>query len=388
MTISAYLIEKHSIKQVNISEPLSVRKEMLEHPEDSLWIHADDRGDVFRLQDIFGLHPLAVEAIVHTHQPSKVEEYGAYLFTIIDGVRYEKQKVSEDRGGKGQNDHGGISSHGDHEYSDSYLDEDDLYAFLEQRWIITINFNSQRQLESNIKQRISRSLTPSAHHQSIHTPLPEQQRQQQQSLSGKGDVESSSSSSYSRAICEMVYRFAIEEVISSYYPILNNINTRLEQIEDHVILHQPTKSQLSDILLIRRNISFLENTLAMITTAFADIINLVVQTKFSKDSIRHIRSLNDRVTYLQNNVENMHQRVINFREAYNSSLNANLNEIIRTLTVIATIILPLTLITGVYGMNFDVMPELHSPFGYYYSLLLMAAVAGGMVIYFKNKKWI
>jgi Mg2+ and Co2+ transporter CorA len=87
LTISAYLIEKHSIKQVNISEPLSVRKEMLEHPEDSLWIHADDRGDVFRLQDIFGLHPLAIEAIVHTHQPSKVEEYGAYLFTIIDGVR-------------------------------------------------------------------------------------------------------------------------------------------------------------------------------------------------------------------------------------------------------------------------------------------------------------
>jgi magnesium transporter len=232
-------------------------------------------------------------------------------------------------------------------------------------------------------------LTPSAHHQSIRTPLPEQQ-QQQQSLSGKRDVESSSSSSssYSRAICEMVYRFAIEEVISSYYPILSSINTRLEQIEDHVILHQPTKSQLLDILLIRRNISFLENTLVMITSAFADIINLVVQTKFSKDSIRHIRSLNDRVTYLQNNVENMHQRVINLREAYNSSLNANLNETIRTLTVIATIILPLTLITGIYGMNFDVMPELHSPFGYYYSLLLMGAVAAGMVVYFKNKKWI
>ncbi|MFL6330811.1 MAG: magnesium transporter CorA family protein [Nitrososphaeraceae archaeon] len=186
----------------------------------------------------------------------------------------------------------------------------------------------------------------------------------------------------------MVYRFAIEEVISSYYPILSNINTKLEQIEDHVILHQPTKSQLSDILLIRRKLGFLENTLAMITAAFTDVINGVVQAKLSKDSLRHIRSLNDRVVYLKNNVENMYQRVINLREAYNSSLNANLNEIIRTLTVIATIILPLTLITGIYGMNFDVMPELHSPLGYYYSLLLMGAVAGGMVIYFKNKKWI
>ena len=69
-------------------------------------------------------------------------------------------------------------------------------------------------------------------------------------------------------------------------------------------------------------------------------------------------------------------------------MNANLNETIRTLTVIATIILPLTLITGIYVMNFDVMPELHSPFGYYYSPLLMGAVAAGMLIYFKNKKWI
>jgi Mg2+ and Co2+ transporter CorA len=385
LTISAYVIGKHSVKQVNISEPLSVRKEMREHPEESLWIHADDRGDIFRLQDVFGLHPLAIEAIVHTHQPSKVEEYDAYLFTIIDGVRYEKQKASGGREGEEQNENvsGRPSDHEDDLYSDSDLEEDDLYIFLEQRWIITINFNNQ-QLESNVKQRISRSLIPS--HRSIPIPLSEQHQQQQSSLSSQRNGDSNSS--YNRAICEMVYRFAIEEVISSYYPILSNINAKLEQIEDHVILHQPTKSQLSDILLIRRKLGFLENTLAMITAAFTDVINGVVQAKLSKDSLRHIRSLNDRVAYLKNNVENMYQRVINLREAYNSSLNANLNEIIRTLTVIATIILPLTLITGIYGMNFDVMPELHSPLGYYYSLLLIGAVAGGMVIYFKNKKWI
>jgi Mg2+ and Co2+ transporter CorA len=385
LTISAYVIGEHSIKQVNISDPLSVRKEMIEHPEESLWIHADDRGDIFRLQDVFGLHPLAVQAIVHAHQPSKVEEYDSYLFTIIDGVRYERQKFSEDKEEReGQNKNGGkssTSSPSNHAYSDNDLEEDDLYIFLEQRWIITINFNNQ-QLQSNIRQKISKSLMPS--HRSIPIPLSEQQ---QQSLSGQRNVDSSSS--YNRAICEKVYRFAIEEIVSSYYPILDNINTKLEQIEDHVILQQkPTKSQLSDILLIRRKLGFLENTLTMLTTALTDIVNGVVRTKIGKDSLRYIRSLNDRVTYLKNNVENMYQRVINLREAYNSSLNANLNETIRTLTVIATIILPLTLITGIYGMNFDVMPELHSPFGYYYSLLLMAAVAGGMLIYFKNKKWI
>lgn len=190
-------------------------------------------------------------------------------------------------------------------------------------------------------------------------------------------------------ICEMVYRFAIEEIISSYYPIIDKINSQLEQIEDYIILAKPTKSQLSDIILIRRKLGFMESTLAMISRAFEDVISGVVQTtRLGNDSTRQIRSLNDRVVYLQNSVENMHQRVINLREAYNSSLSADLNETIRTLTVIATIILPLTLIAGIYGMNFDVIPELHSPFGYYYALSLMAAVAGSMIIYFRKKKWI
>jgi len=160
-----------------------------------------------------------------------------------------------------------------------------LYIFLEQRWIITINFNSQ-QLQSNIRQKISKSLMPS--HRSVPIPLSEQQQQQQQqqSISSQRNVDSS----YNRGICEMVYRFAIEEIISGYYPILDSINAKLEQIEDHVILQQqPTKSQLLDILVIRRKLGFLENTLTMITTAFTDIINGVARTKLSKDSMKNIR---------------------------------------------------------------------------------------------------
>ena len=101
-----------------------------------------------------------------------------------------------------------------------------------------------------------------------------------------------------------------------------------------------------------------------------------------------MRSLNDRIMYLRNDIENMHQRIISLRETYNSSLSANLNETIRTLTVIATIVLPLTLITGIYGMNFKVMPELTSEYGYYYALGLIGALGGVMILYFKRKRWI
>lgn len=332
---------------------------MVENPEESLWIHGDEPEDIFQLQGIFGLHPLSVDAVIHQNQPSKIEEYDEYLFTIVDGVRYDEEEEEEKQNKNDDDD--------DDKYAVRLL-EDDLYIFFERRWIITINFYNH-QFEENIRKKV-RNLQ-----QSIATS---KQSSSNTSSKDRGSV---------HGICEIIYRLAIEEIISSYYPVLDKANNQLEQIEEY-ILDSPSKSQLSNILILRRKMSFLEGSLGMVSRAFDEIINDVVQTRLSDDSRRQIRSLNDRVTYLRNNIENMHHRVISLREAYNSSLTANLNETIRTLTVIATIVLPLTLIAGIYGMNFDIMPELRSPFGYYYALGLMAAVGGGMIAYFKWKKWI
>jgi magnesium transporter len=330
---------------------------MVENPEESLWIHVDEPEDVFQLQGIFGLHPLSVDAVIHQNQPSKIEEYDEYLFAIVDGVRYDEEEQKQNKNDGDDDDKYAVR-----------LIEDDLFIFFERRWIITINFYNH-QFEENIRKKV---------------------KNLQQSMAASKQS-SSNSSSKDRGgiyeICEIIYRLAIEEIISSYYPVLDKANNQLEQIEEY-ILDSPSKAQLSNILVLRRKMSFLEGSLGMVSRAFHEIISGVVQTRLSDDSRRQIRSLNDRVTYLRNNIENMHHRVISLREAYNSSLTANLNETIRTLTVIATIVLPLTLIAGIYGMNFDIMPELRSPFGYYYALGLMAAVGGGMIAYFKWKKWI
>jgi magnesium transporter len=330
---------------------------MVENPEESLWIHGDEPEDIFQLQGIFGLHPLSVDAVIHQNQPSKIEEYNEYLFTIVDGVRYDEEEQKPNKNDGDEDDKYAVR-----------LIEDDLFIFFERRWIITINFYNH-QFEENIRKKV---------------------KNLQQSMAASKQS-SSNSSSKDRGgiyeICEIIYRLAIEEIISSYYPVLDKANNQLEQIEEY-ILDSPSKAQLSNILVLRRKMSFLEGSLGMVSRAFHEIISGVVQTRLSDDSRRQIRSLNDRVTYLRNNIENMHHRVISLREAYNSSLTANLNETIRTLTVIATIVLPLTLIAGIYGMNFDIMPELRSPFGYYYALGLMAAVGGGMIAYFKWKKWI
>ena len=368
MTVSAYLIDKGAIKQIDFANPIAIRNEMIQNPEESLWIHGDEPEDIFPLQSIFGLHPLSVEAVTHQNQPSKIEKYDDYLFTIVDGIRYDESERKQEREREQQQ----TNSKKRHDIYDLNLMEDDLYIFLERRWIITINFHNQK-FQENVRKRIKNLY------------------QQLLKISDdKQKLATDNNSTRKEQICEIIYRIAIEESIATYYPIVDKTNEQLEQIEESVLNASSSKTQLSVIILLRRKISFLEGTLSMVSRAFEDIINSdeLEQTKLNRDSRRQIRSLNDKVTYLIRDIENMHQRIISLREAYNSSLTANLNETIRTLTVIATVVLPLTLISGIYGMNFDVMPELRSPYGYYFALGLMAAVGGGMIGYFKIKKWI
>ena len=364
--MSAYLIDKGAVKQIDLVNPIAIRDEMVQNPEESLWIHGDEPEDVFPLQSIFGLHPLSVEAVTHQNQPSKIEEYDDYLFTIVDGVRYDESERKRDREQQLMN------NKNEHDIYNLNLIEDDLYIFLERRWIITINFHNQK-FQDNVRKRIK-----NLHQQLLMVPNSKQQ------------LANNNSGTRKDQICEIIYRIAIEESIATYYPIVDKINEQLEQIEESVLNASSSKTQLSSIISLRRKISFLEGTLNMVSRAFEDIINSeeLEQRKLNRDSRRQIRSLNDKVTYLIREIQNMHHRIISLREAYNSSLTANLNETIRTLTVIATVVLPLTLISGIYGMNFDVMPELRSPYGYYFALSLMAAVGGGMIGYFKIKKWI
>jgi magnesium transporter len=366
LTVTASIIDKNTIKPTDFSNPVNIRKEMVQNPEESLWIHANEPEDIFQLQGVFGLHPLSVEAVIHENQPSKIEEYDEYLFTIIDGVSYQEIKIGEkQRNNKTE----------DVKY-DLNLIEDDLYIFFERRWIITINFHNQK-FQENIRRKIKNL-------QQHILKSADSKQLQPSNDDGKRNRETT------HQICETIYRLAIEESIASYYPVIDKTNKQLELIEESILNIAASKTQLSNITSLRRKISFLEGTLGMVSRAFGEIITSgsFEQTKLSRDFRRQIRSLNDKVTYLRRDVENMHQRVISLREAYNSSLTANLNETIRTLTVIATIVLPLTLISGIYGMNFDIMPELRSPYGYYYSLGLMAAVGGGMIGYFRRKRWI
>jgi magnesium transporter len=108
----------------------------------------------------------------------------------------------------------------------------------------------------------------------------------------------------------------------------------------------------------------------------------------SEKALVYFKDIYDHLFRIAETADNHRETMNIILQAYLSMISNRLNHTMRVLTVIATIMLPLTVITGVYGMNFDFMPELKSRYGYPATLLLMGIVAGGMLYYFRRQRWL
>jgi magnesium transporter len=184
----------------------------------------------------------------------------------------------------------------------------------------------------------------------------------------------------------------IDTVIDHYFPTVEKIGEVIEGLEE-TLLEKPTRDNLRQIHEIRSALALLRRAVwperDVLLRLWHDESSLLSdRTKpFIRDTYDHSLALIDLL-------ESYRDATVNFMELYISGLTMRTNEIVRVLTVISSIFIPLTFIAGVYGMNFDRsrsvlnMPELGSPVGYPAVLLLMAAVAGSMVLYFKRKRWL
>ena len=102
----------------------------------------------------------------------------------------------------------------------------------------------------------------------------------------------------------------------------------------------------------------------------------------------HLRDVHDHTIQVIETIETYREMLAGMLDLYLSSMSHKMNEVMRVLTVIATLMLPLTVITGIYGMNFDYMPELKWRYGYYAVLVLMFTLGGGMIFYFRRRNWL
>jgi magnesium transporter len=178
----------------------------------------------------------------------------------------------------------------------------------------------------------------------------------------------------------------IDTVIDGYYPVLEHLGDVLAGLEDEVI-ERPSSRTVRRIYDVKRQLLELRRAV----WPHRDVINSLVrdETKFiSAETRLYLRDTADHAVQLLDVLEAYRETISGLLDVYLSSESNRTNEVMRVLTVIASIFIPLTFLAGVYGMNFEAMPELHSRIGYPLVLGAMVVIAGGLLWKFHQLGWI
>ncbi len=291
----------------------------------NLWVDVQGLGDeqVLReLAEIFAIHPLALEDVVHVPSRPKAEVYEQNLLVVSRMIRM----------------------------SDDELDIEQVSLFFGVDYIVTF------------QERYGDVLGP---------------------VRDRLRVEGSRM----RTMASDYLGYAIlDTVVDAYYPAIRGIGDWIENLEDQVLSRVPP-DMLQQIHALRSQLLGLRR--AVVPQRESMHVLLREENTFVSDAVRvYLRDTSDHIVQASEAVEHARERVSSLMNMYLTIVSNRMNDVMKTLTIVASIFVPLTFIAGVYGMNFERMPELSLSWAYPLTLGLMATVATGMVFYFWRKGWI
>ena len=295
----------------------------------TVWVNLHGLSDTAMLEQIgtcFGLHPLVLEDILNTEQRSKLEDYGDYLYVVLKTFGYEDRSVERK------------------------INSDQVSLILGKNFVLSF-------LEVDGPQ-----------FKSVHERL----------RSGKGQIRKSGA--------DFLMYSLIDAIVDSYFVILEQLDEKTEMLETELIAH-PQPSTLHAIYRLKREGVFLRKSLWPLREVISSL-QRGDSPLFSRNTLLYMRDVYDHTIHVIDTLETYRDMLAGMLDIYLSSLSYRMNEVMKVLTVIATIFMPLTFIVGLYGMNFKYMPELEWRWGYFGVLLLMVVVSAIMLIYFRRKKWL
>ncbi|MFC1676727.1 magnesium/cobalt transporter CorA [Planctomycetota bacterium] len=291
------------------------------------WINIDGLHRIETIEKIgkhFELHPLILEDILNTGQRPKCEDYEKCLFMVLKMLRYNDENNS--------------------------VQSEQVSLVLGQNFVISFQEEVGDVFEQ-IRDRIRNA---------------------------KGRIRKMSADYLAYAL--------IDAIVDNYFLILEKMGEQIESMEEELIA-KPSDKTVRRIHALKRELIFLRKSV----WPLRELINSMEKTESSliSDSTGpYLRDVYDHTIQVIDTVESFRDMVSGMLDIYLSSISNRMNAVMKVLTIIATIFIPLTFIAGIYGMNFKFMPELEWKWGYFIVLIIMAIVAAIMLIYFKRKKWL
>ena len=297
-------------------------------PGGSIWIDLEGFDPRFEgMLHEWGFHPLAVEDVfTQQHQP-KVEEYDDTMFIIVRGLDFNVMK--------------------DHEADEVVTLK--LASFLSRHRLVTLHRGPLRSVNI-VLQRLGESKR-----------------------------------GYTGGVTQVLWTIC-DEMMDLYFPVIDAIGVEIEELEEQVI-KSPEREHLQRLLLLRRKLSTLRRTMLPHRQVFSHLAASRFEA-IDETAALNFRDTQDNVLRLADAIEQQRDLLSNVKDTYLSVVAQKTNDVMRVLTVFSAIVLPLSLIAGIYGMNFEQMPELKQAWGYPAVLVGMAALAGGLLLWFKKKDWL
>jgi len=178
----------------------------------------------------------------------------------------------------------------------------------------------------------------------------------------------------------------LDIVVDNYIYLLSELGNKIEYLEDKLI-SDPNQSVIEEINNHKRELNFLRKNINPAKEMILSLSKMESEIIHESTDI-HLKELLDNITYATETADNYREILSDQLNVYHTTMSTKLNDIMKFLTVFSVIFIPLTFIAGIYGTNFDVVPELQYEYSYFIMWGVMAILAGGMLIYFKKKKWL
>jgi magnesium transporter len=182
--------------------------------------------------------------------------------------------------------------------------------------------------------------------------------------------------------------FAIlDAVVDNYFTVVEFLSNKVELLEDKLFDNKEDPNITEEIQELKKEILKIRKAvvpLREVINRLEKIESPLIEGRTNK----YIRDLYDHIIQVNESVEIYREMIWGLMDMYMTTISNKMNEVMKVLTIMASIFIPLTFLAGIYGMNFDNMPELHYKYSYFYLLGVMVLVFLGMIWYFKRKKWL
>lgn len=317
--------DKETSSVKSVIDPASI-EQYVTRKDTFMWldIQKPTYKDMDFLERYFNIHPLTIEDVMTTIQRPKIDKYIGFLFIVLHAAS--------------------LAPHKDKTTSL------ELDIFLSEKFIITCHLKHIKSLDT-VRERIMKN----------------------PAIMTEGHA-------------NLFYNIA-DALVDNYFPILEKLDTDINHTEelilkDHSIQNVTTIMNMKEIVLMLRRFIAPQR----------EIINSVVRGDYapiiSSELSVYFRDISDILVRIYDSLESYGEVLTSLLQAYTFVASNRLNDIMKVLTIISTIMMPLTLISSIYGMNFKHMPEIEWKYGYFFAIFIMISIGCGMLAFFKYKKWI